>query len=413
MNSASPFSISQMLAHRPFLALALCLGLSVAAPASAQVDVVKGKPTVAVQPFSGLQAAEATNVLRNDLNRTMMIDVSKPSGTDFVATAEVNGLGVRGRLTDGSGQEIFNQMFQGEWRQATHAFADAVTKAVTGVEGFATSRVAFISAATGHKELYVADIDGANLQRLTQDETISNAPAWSRDGNLIAYTSYKEGYPDVFVIDLRTGQRKRVAFFPGINTGAVFSPDGEELALTLSKDGNPEIYTMPASGGQPVRVTRTRGTETSPSWSPDGERLVYSSDDRGSPQLFIMPKVGAGDPDRVYTNLAFNTEPCWSPDGGKITFTTRLNGQFQIAVYDLKAKQTATVTKNGGEDSTWTRNSRHAVYTSNGKLYVLDTATQQAMPIETGLGKITEPAVSHQAPAPRVASNAVPANDVN
>lgn len=405
-------TISHFLSRQPFLALVLSLVMT-AAPAFAQVDVVKGKPSVQVSALTGPNAADATKVLRNDLNRTMMIDVSKGAGSDYTAKGEVNGLGVRGTLVDRNGQEVFSQLFQGEWRRATHLFADAVTKAVTGVDGFASARVAFISADSGHKELYVVDVDGANLQRLTQDKTISNGPAWSKDGMQIAYTSYKQGYPDVYVIDLRTGQRKRVAYFPGINSGPAFAPDGETLALTLSKDGNPEIYTMPAQGGTPNRVTRTRGTETSPSWSPDGERLVFSSDDRGSPQLFIMPKVGAGDPDRVYTNMAFNTEPCWSPDGKKITFTTRQAGQFQIAVYDFKAKKTKQVTRNGGEDSTFTANSRHAVYTNNGKLYLLDTETQQALPIETGIGKITEPAVTREPAATRVAASPSPAPNVN
>lgn len=414
MTSPSSLTISNFLARQPFVALLVGLALSLSfSPASAQVDVVKGKPSVTVGAMTGANAAEAAKVLRNDLNRSMMIDLSKGAGSDFTAKGEVNGLGVRGTLVDNKGQEVFSQLFQGDWRRATHLFADAVTKAVTGVEGFASARVAFIAASTGHKELYVVDIDGANLQRLTQDKTISNGPAWSQDGSQIAYTSYKQGYPDVYVIDLRTGQRKRVAYFPGINSGPAFSPNGETLALTLSKDGNPEIYTMPAQGGKPTRVTRTRGTETSPSWSPDGERLVYSSDDRGSPQLFVMPKVGAGDPDRVYTNMAFNTEPCWSPDGDKITFTTRVGGQFQVAVYDFKAKQARQITRNGGEDSAWTVNSRHAVYTNKGKLFVLDTETQQALPIETGVGKITEPAVSRRKPDTKVATQPVPAPSIN
>ncbi len=338
----------------------------------------------------------ATQVLSADLKRTgMMSPVGAGSG-DYEASGSAGDSGLAGRLVSKkTGAEVFSQTFSGNTRAATHEFADAITKAVTGLPGFASSKLAFISGSSGAKELYVADIDGYNARQLTHDGTISASPALSHDATKLVYTSYKSGYPDVYLIDLTSGNRNRIAFFPGINSGASFSPDASQIALTLSKDGNPEIYTLSTSGGTPNRITRTRGAETSPSWSPTGDRLVYSSDDRGSPQLFISNAQSISEMDHLVTGNSYCTKPDWSPDGKLIAFTTRIGGQFQIGVFDVASRTGKLITSAGGEDPVWTRDSRHLIYGNNNRIYLLDTISSQSIPIDVGVGSCAEPTVNH------------------
>ncbi len=354
-------------------------------------------PRVGVS-ISGALGGGVTEIVSADLRRTGMISPVGSGSGDYLATGEAGEAGVTGRLVNKrTGADMFNRTFNGKGRLAAHQFADAITEAVTGLPGFAASKLAFVAGTTRAQELYLADMDGFNTRAVTHDGTISASPALSRDGAKLACTSYKSGYPDVYLIDLATGARTRVAFFPGINSGPSFSPDGSRIALTLSKDGNPEIYTMSTDGGSLTRITRTRGAETSPSWSPAGDRLVYSSDDRGSPQLFISSASGtsdASDMDHLVTGNSFCTRPDWSPDGKWIAFTTRLGGQFQIGVFDVASRTAQLITTTGGEDPAWTRDSRHLVYANNGRLHLLDTVSRQSLPIETAVGGCGEPTVS-------------------
>jgi TolB protein len=375
--------------------LPLVLTLLSTALLHAQINVgVSTLPRVGVS-LSGGAGGMATQVLSNDLKRSGTLLPTSAGEGEYQATGTADAGGVTGTLVDKhSGQTLFNQSFTGTARTATHEFADAITKAITGLPGFASSKISFVSGGGIAKELWYGDIDGYNARAITHDNVDAASPALSHDGTKLAYTSYKSGYPDVYVIDLSSGTRNRIAYFPGINSGPSFSPSGSDLALTLSKDGNPEIYTIPVDGGSPNRITRTRGSETSPSWSPDGNQLVFCSDDRGSPQLYISSAQGGGDWDHLMTGDSYCTKPDWSGDGKLIAFTARIAGQFQIGVFDLATRSAQLVSSGGGEDPAWTRDSRHLVYANNGHLYLLDTKTKLSLPIPVGPSACSEPTVS-------------------
>ncbi|VVM05149.1 Dipeptidyl-peptidase 5 [Methylacidimicrobium cyclopophantes] len=353
-----------------------------------------GRVAVALLPFGGPDGAKAHSIVSADLTRTLLIEVGSGKSERFEASATVGAGSLAGRIVDRHQKTPpVERTFTGDLRLIAHQFADAITQQVTGVSGFATSRVAFISQETGYKELYVMDIDGANVQRLTADRSISAHPRWSHNGALLVYTSYRSGYPDVYIVKLGKRTRSRVAFFPGINSGAAFSPDDLMLALTLSKDGNPEIYLMPVDGGTPRRLTHNRATNTSPCWSPDGKEIVYTSDERGSVQLFVIPAQG-GSARRLLTGNAYSSEPDWSPDGQKIAYAARIGGEFQIGEYELSSATATLLSSGGGEDPSWTRNSRHLVFAHGGALYLMDSVTKLIAPLPNGLSRCSEPSVS-------------------
>src|SRR5918999_6001183 len=75
----------------------------------------------------------------------------------------------------------------------------------------ADEAIAFQSDRDGDLEIYVTDVDGAQVTQLTDNEVEDQGPAWS--------------------------------------------PDGTKMAFTTDRDGNFEIYVMNADGSEPTRVT--------------------------------------------------------------------------------------------------------------------------------------------------------------
>ncbi len=362
----------------------------------AEITIEAGRINIAVEDLTGPNGAEASKVLRNDLAMSGVFNIVTAADAQFTARGAFGSGGLAGSAAGRDGAARLNKTFGGDWRQATHEFADSLVETLTEgrQKGIATSRVAFISKQTGQKELYIMDIDGANVRQLTNDKRISLGPRFAPDGRRIAYTSYSSGYPDVWVVDLVNSQRQRIAAFPGVNQSPAFSPDGTQIALILSKDGNTDLYAMPATGGNPRRLSRTSGTEATPTWSPDGRQIAFISDDRGNPQIYIIPVTG-GALQRFNTFSTYTTEVDWSPDGAKLAYSIRSAGTNQIAVSDVRSGEQKVLTSSGlNETPGWTRNSRHLVYSRDGKIYLLDSVTRQSIHINNGVSQCSEPAAS-------------------
>ncbi|HTJ77764.1 MAG TPA: biopolymer transporter Tol [Rariglobus sp.] len=303
-----------------------------------------------------------------------------------------------------AGAVVLNQVVSGtSTRNALFRAADAAVKATSGLKGFFTDRLTFISTYSGHPEVFTSDLFFGEVKQITRDNAQAITPRWSPDGRKILYTSfYKSGFPDIFLIDLSTLQRTTFVSFKGTNSGARYSPSGSQVAMVLSGEGNPEIYVSNAQGRQVARRTRSPSVEASPCWSPDGSQLLFTSDAAGGPQLFVMPSAG-GSPRRLPTAISgYCAEPDWSRgDPTKIAFTVRSGRGYQIAEYDLSGKTPTKIVSKAAVDAvepSWLGDGRHLVYTARAagtrSLYILDTETGKSTRISpTGMREVSQASV--------------------
>ena len=389
---------------------------SVACASADDVTVVKpgGIKTAidlsGMRPAGGEAAQAFCQTLEADLNRSGWFIVTRGSAALSVqGVSETAGgtLSVACRLIDSARPgNSFKRKYSVEAANArvlAHQVADEIVKAVKGVQGIASTRIAMIGSGGGRKDLYLCDADGGRLVQVTRQGAVCLAPSWSPTADAVFYTSFHKGFPDVYRIDLSSRRRTRVAGYPGLNTGADISADGRSMALTLSKDGNPELYVMDVARGRLTRLTKTRrAAEASPSWSPDGSRMVYVCDSSGSPQLYIMSRSG-GQARRVSFRGNENVAPDWGPDG-RIVYSSRREGRYQICVIDPDATTRVEdqITRDfvDHEDPSWAPDGRHVVYARTARyessLYILDTLGDPEIRLTTMKGDWYSPAWSPQ-----------------
>ncbi|MBI5183383.1 MAG: Tol-Pal system beta propeller repeat protein TolB [Nitrospinae bacterium] len=259
---------------------------------------------------------------------------------------------------------LFGKEYSGnteQLRMIMHTFANDIIYHLTGEEGVADTKIAFVSSSSGYKEIYIMDYDGYNIERLTNDKSIVLSPAWSPDGREIAFTSYLHKNPDLYIIQANRLNKRSISKRPGLNALPVWSPDGKRIALVLSKDGNSEIYTMNIDGKGLNRLTNHRGIDASPAWSPDGREIAFTSDRGGTPQIYIMDAEGEGKGvTRITYSGNYNDLPSWSPDGKLIVYTSRQNGCFEICVLDVRSRRSYILTGGYGEkeNPTWSPDGR-------------------------------------------------------
>ena len=108
-------------------------------------------------------------------------------------------------------------------------------------------KIAFTSSRLNHAEVYICDVDGSNVELLTQggfgDQFYRSNPAWSPDNRAIAFQSQIDGVFQVMLI----------------------SPNGKNLQALTSDSENED-----------------------PFWAPDGRHLVFTSARAGSKQLWML-----------------------------------------------------------------------------------------------------------------------------
>jgi TolB protein len=90
----------------------------------------------------------------------------------------------------------------GRVREAAHRFSDAVMKELTGLDGFFTSKIAFVSGSRNNRNLYEMDYDGENIKRLTNHGALVMSPSCSPDGSKIIFNSDKVWDQDLYIVTL-------------------------------------------------------------------------------------------------------------------------------------------------------------------------------------------------------------------
>jgi TolB protein len=55
------------------------------------------------------------------------------------------------------------------------------------------SKIVFVATHDGDPELYIADADGQNVTKLTDNESVDASPKWAPDGSHIVFVSDRDG----------------------------------------------------------------------------------------------------------------------------------------------------------------------------------------------------------------------------
>jgi tricorn protease len=213
-------------------------------------------------------------------------------------------------------------------------------------------RIAFAYA----NDLWVANLDGSGVRRLTSHPGVESGPRFSPDGSMIAFTGRYEGNTDVCVVPAEGGVPRRLTWHPRNDVALGFTPDGQSVLFSSPAEVYTgrylQLYTVPVGGGMTTKLPVPHAAKAA--YSGDGKKIAYVplgdafnewKHYRGGQVSNIV----------IFDNASYaiekvpqpadrcnDTDPMWIE--GKVYFRSDRDGELNLYSYDPASKKIARLT---------------------------------------------------------------------
>jgi TolB protein len=172
----------------------------------------------------------------------------------------------------------------------------------------------YSTAAGSYAQIYVANIDGSNLHRISAVRAIEVEPKVNpKTGADLVFVSGRGGLPQIYRMNIDGADIVRLTDGEGEAVNPAWHPDGQKIAFAWTRGfepGNYNIFIMDVATRAVTQLTHGTGRNENPVWAPDGLHIVYSSKRGRTNQIFTM--LADGTQQRQLTTVGNNEKPVWS-----------------------------------------------------------------------------------------------------
>jgi dipeptidyl aminopeptidase/acylaminoacyl peptidase len=207
--------------------------------------------------------------------------------------------------------------------------------------------------------LYVVNVNGKQLRRLTRGPFSDHAPVFCSEKTIVFQRDITEENSEIFRVGTNGKGLKRLTNDPGRDSQPACRPDGRRIAFLSTRDGPAQfrIYEITLAGKGLRRLTERVAVD--PDYSPDGHLLTYASPDAdGNPEIFTQDLATGATVQRTFTTGSLqNRLPEFAPSSG-----TGPSGEIEI----YYTAHTPALARPAGEPGTVARDDTIRIVCPNG-----------------------------------------------
>lgn len=199
-------------------------------------------------------------------------------------------------------------------------------------------------------DIFVADLKGKIIKKLTKTPGYDAEATLSPKGDLIVFTSLRSGDLELYTMNIDGSNVKQVTNELGYDGGAFFTPDGKQLIFRSSrpktaeeikeykdllKEGlvmptKMELHIVNLDGTGLRKITNLGNANWAPFMHPNGKKIIFSSNyksTRGLPFNLYMINVDGTGLEQITFDKSFDAFPMFSYDGKKLVFSSNRNNK--------------------------------------------------------------------------------------
>lgn len=232
------------------------------------------------------------------------------------------------------------------------------------------------------RDIWVSELDGSDVIRITSTPAVESNPVLSPDGSKIAFTSNRSGTFAVYVVSSKGGTPEQLTWHPAPSAVLGWSKDGSQIYYASSRDFAPNpsnrIWMVPVAGGNSQLLSVQRGFDVA--FSPDESQIVLEPISRWDSEwrnykggqntpLVILNRADLSEtliPNEHTTDI----QPVWIE--GKIYFLSDRDGVMNIWTYDVESTELSQLTTYSGSDIKWLSGGDNLAFERDGYLFTMN-----------------------------------------
>lgn len=250
-------------------------------------------------------------------------------------------------------------------------------------------------------DIWIADENGQQPQRITVNQDVEQEPMLSPDGKWIAFSGNYDGNVDVYVVPVNGGTPRRITWHPDADIVRGWHGNDKILFASTRASFTPrfqQLFEVALDGGMPVKLKMPEAHQGN--ISPDGQHVAYIKDpdptERGRSYRPFKHYRGGGMP-RIWifnnkTNAIMevpaagsnNIRPVWL--GNDVYFLSDRNGTMNIFRYTTATKAVTQITTHKDYDvKTLFSDGQTLVYEQAGRIHKWNAASGKSIALTISL----------------------------